>query len=348
MQIVGMGLVSSIGCELRQLADLHALEAPEPGRTFRLPGLDDTPFYQGDLCDSVALSAYKLAIKSCRDALRDSGMHSKNVALIVATGAGDTEFMERGVTSCNTPYELAERVATTLALNGVYVTVSNACSSASYALALADDLLAEGHDAVLLCGVEAKSITTQATFKSLLVLDPVSCRPFADNRNGTVLGCGAAALVLIDNDNNQGSQCYAKVRGVSTNCDAYHITSPEPSGMHLQSCIENVLIRAGVEPQQIDIFVPHATGTKLNDEIEKKILKKLFEKKFHEKSTLLVKQYVGHIGGGSAAFSFLIAALKLWNGTPGNDYFEQRFALVNSTAFGGVNSCVILEAGSKA
>ena len=344
MRIIGLGAVSSLGHDVSSLADLQRLEAPEPDRPFQLTQLNETPFYQGGIEDNLAVSSFELALRACRDALHDSGLRSKNIALLLATGAGDTEALERGDCDHNTPYELAERIASELSLEGVYATVSNACSSASYALALADDLFDEGHDAVLLCGVEGKSVTTQATFKSLLVLDQTSCRPFEEDRNGTVLGCGAAALILSNTKSDESAECYARVCSVSTSCDAYHATSPEPSGAQMQRCIDEVLCRAGIKSQQVTLFVPHATGTILNDEIEQQLLKETFPDTFSKESTLLVKKYLGHTGGGSAAFSLLVAALTLRCSEFDSDCSKHDYALINSTAFGGNNSCTLLEA----
>jgi 3-oxoacyl-[acyl-carrier-protein] synthase II len=344
MKIVGLGAISSLGRDLTSLSDLHGHIPPMPDRPFKIPHLEETPFYQGKLEDNLAVSSYKLAIMACQDALCDSGISSRKIAFLLATGAGDTEFMEKGDCDHNTPYELAERVVSKLSIEGVYVTVSNACSSASYALALAYDLLNEGHDAVLLCGVEGKSATTQATFKSLFVLDNNSCRPFEEDRNGTVLGCGAAAILLSNTKYDISQKCYARVSSVSTTCDAYHATSPEPSGEQMKRCIDEVLTRSDVKPQQVTLFVPHATGTQLNDAIEEQLLKKIFPDTFNKNTALLVKKYLGHTGGGSAAFSLLVAAMSLWYSNKNNHRLKHDYALINSTAFGGNNSCILLEA----
>jgi 3-oxoacyl-[acyl-carrier-protein] synthase II len=136
---------------------------------------------------------------------------------------------------------------------------------------------------------------------------------------------------------------YGFVRGIATSCDAYHPTSPDPQAVQIHRCVKESLFNAKLNPNDVDIFIPHATGTKLNDEIEMKLLYKLFPKNFSMDSTILLKKYIGHTGGASAAFSLLVAALELsCSYILALGDFKKRSALVNCTAFGGHNSTIIL------
>lgn len=341
IHITGIGCVSSLGEGVDTFIRMVEKSPLSPEKAFSQAAIEDTVFYQGRLSEKTAVSAFELSLVSCQMALRDSNMTSGSIGLVVATGAGDTKNIENGSPAHDTAYRLAEQVGRALGITGMFCQVSNACSSAGYALTTAESLLENGHDAVLLCGVEAKSITSQATFKSLLVLDPVSCRPFEDDRKGTVLGAGAAALVLTKDVHGPG---YAEILGLALNSDACHITSPEPTGRYLEQCITEALHQAGLLPGDIDLFVPHATGTRLNDEIEQMILKKMFKRNFTPESTGLLKKHLGHTGGGSAAFSYVYAASRLGRKRYHGDGGRRRFSLVNCTGFGGGNSSVIFGA----
>ncbi len=338
MQIAGIGCISSQGEGVDSLVGLAKKNSPLPERAFRQATLKDTVFYQGNLPEKTAACAFRLSLASCRMAVRDSGVTSGNIALVIATGAGDTVNIEKGSSTGTTAYQLAEQVGRALEITGMFCQVSNACSSAGYALAMADSLL-DGHDAVVLCGVEAKSIASQMAFKSMLVLDPVSCRPFAEDRAGTVLGAGAAALVLTKNADRPS---YAEILGMALTSDAYHPTSPEPTGRYFEQCVLGALDQAALQPDDIDLFLPHATGTRLNDEIEQNILKNIFNGNFNPESTVLLKKYLGHTGGASAAFAYVYAALHLGQKRYPLDGTPHRFTLINCTGFGGSNCSVVL------
>ncbi len=346
--ITGLGCISSIGEDVLSFATLENTVLPQPSLAFKQDALADTQFYQGELTDEMAGSAYKLALHACRSALADhrqkNNDFTSNIAVIIATGAGDTEQLERLVEANEIAYDIAERISCQLELTGVFVTVSNACSSAVYAMEMVSHLLASNHDAVLLCGVEAKSTTSQATFKALMVLDPQSCRPFSKDRKGTVLGCGAAALVLTNKRAVATSNAYATVLSTALNGDAHHPTSPEPSGFYMKQCMDNAIKSAEITPNDIDLFIPHATGTQLNDAIEQRLLAELSTQSYCQENTLLLKKYIGHTGGASAAFSYLIAALILKQSSGLMGQTKRNVALVNATAFGGNNSSSVLAA----
>lgn len=340
MYVTGIGCIGSLGEGVQSLAAMDSSVVPTPGTMFTESQLVDTQFYQGDLSNDIAASSYMMALKACQEALNDSAVESNNIALVVATGAGDTDTIESDSNSSDSPYDVTSKLMTALGIGGVYATVSNACSSAGYALSVCEDLLEEGHAAVLLCGVEAKSITTQSAFKLLLVLDPISCRPFSEDRKGTVLGCGAAALLLVGSALNQ-KKIYASILGNALSCDAFHLTAPEPNGTEMRRTIQEALDKSSLSPADVKMFIPHATGTALNDKIEKDILKSVFFDTYSVGSIYLIKQYIGHTGGASAAFSYVVASMILYRFSKNGKNIN---ALINCTAFGGNNSSALFSA----
>lgn len=331
--ILGIGMTCAIGEDTRALGRDSATVARTGA--FANTHIADTPFIQGRLEDTMARDALSLALTACRQAIADSKLDSTRdrIAVVVATGAGDTKALETQSPDAGA-YDLAENLANALGCRGVVLTVATACSSASYAASLAADLLMQGHDYVLICGVEAKSDSSQFTFKALLALDYDGCFPFSERRRGTVLGAGAAAL-LVGNTIPPGGHAYGEIRATSLTCDGFHDTAPDPEGRALRYGIRQVLVRAGCNTADIDLFVPHATGTRLNDEIEHRLLTEEFGSGFRVNRTLLLKGDIGHTCGASSAFSMVAAARAL-------DAGEARAALIGASAFGGNNAAVVM------
>jgi 3-oxoacyl-[acyl-carrier-protein] synthase II len=332
--ILGIGMTCAIGDDTAALGRDRA----DVARTgaFTNKHIAETPFVQGVLEDAEARNALDLALAACLQAIADSGLDpaTDRIAVIVATGAGDTGALEARSPEA-LPYDLVQDLADALGCRGVLLTVATACSSASYGVSLAADLLEQGHDPVLLCGVEAKSDSSQFTFKALLALDHVGCFPFSEQRRGTVLGAGAAALMLSRNV-PPGGRAYGTIASVSLTCDAHHDTAPDPDGHALRRGMRVALERAGCGTADIDLFLPHATGTRLNDEIEHRLLSEEFGEHFEAGQVMLLKGHIGHTCGASSAFSMIAAAIALQAGAAGA-------ALIGASAFGGNNAAVVMK-----
>lgn len=333
IRVTGIGVVSALGRDVADLGCKRALMAATGA--FAYSEIGETPFFQGTLEEDEVRDGFALGLDAAWAALDDAEISPTEVpvSLVLATGAGDTRALEADTEAPARPYDLARQMADAMGLTGVVLTVATACSSSSYAASLARDLLAQGAGHVLLCGVESKSDSSQYTFKSLMALDPAGCFPFAERRNGTVLGAGAAALLLTDTP--QGNKrTYARLSGISLTCDGYHDTAPEPEGRAVRRGVDQALAQGGYQHAEIDLFVPHATGTKLNDAIEARLLDTLFGDDARGRMVLL-KGDIGHTCGASSAFSMAVAAKALHEG-------GARAALIGASAFGGNNAAVVM------
>src|SRR5262249_43511891 len=143
----------------------------------------------------------------------------------------------------------------------------------------------ESADIVMTGGAEASLTgTALSAFARMTALsnrndDPThASRPFDADRDGFVMGEGAAALVLErwDRAVARGAQIYGEVVGYGRNADAYHITAPSPGGEGAAACMELALDDAGVSPADIAHINAHGTSTPLNDAAEAEAIRKVF------------------------------------------------------------------------
>ena len=195
--------------------------------------------------------------------------------------------------------------------------------------------------------------------------DPaVSCRPFDLNRDGFVMGEGAASLVVEEYEHAKarGARIYAEVLGFSHNNDAYHMTSPHPNGEPTIRAIRDALTDARTNPEEIEYINAHGSSTKVNDSNEAHCIHTVFGSRAGSIPVSGTKAYTAHPLGATGALEAVICCLAMTEGylpptlnyeTPdpecsldvipnkGRDS-NPRKILSNSFGFGGINSCLIL------
>jgi 3-oxoacyl-[acyl-carrier-protein] synthase II len=194
----------------------------------------------------------------------------------------------------------------------------------------------------------------------------IACRPFDLNRDGFVMGEGGASLILEEYEHAvaRGARIYAEVVGYSLNNDAYHMTTPLPTGESCIRAMEDAIAEAKINPDQIDYINAHASSTQLNDANECACIKTVFGAHAEKLAVSGTKAFYGHPLGASAAIEGVICALALEHsyipptlnfGTPDpacdldvvpNEPREKslRYVLSNAFGFGGINSCVVFKA----
>jgi 3-oxoacyl-[acyl-carrier-protein] synthase II len=177
------------------------------------------------------------------------------------------------------------------------------------------------------------------------------------------MGEGAASLILEEYEHAKarGAHIYGEVVGYSLNNDAYHMTSPLPSGDSCIRAMEEVLTAAKINPEQIDYISGHASSTQLNDANECACVRKVFGSAATKIPVSGTKAFYGHPLGASAAIEAAVCVLAMQNDfvpptlnyeTPDpacdldvvpNQPREKKvnYALSNAFGFGGINSCVV-------
>lgn len=248
-------------------------------------------------------------------------------------------------------------------------TLSNACAASSFALGLADDMLALGEaDAVIVAGADSITESMFGLGDRASMLRPERVQPFERERRGALLGEGAAAVVVESaaRASARGVAPLALLRGVGMSCDAFHETAPNRDGM--RRAMVDAHGRAAVSPAEIDLLIAHGTGTELNDKVESLAIKDVFGEHSGRLVITALKSMLGHTSGGSGLMSVITAVECLRRGrvpptvgfrTPmeeaegldivfgGARAVPLRLAQVNAFGFGGVNAVVVLERAGR-
>jgi 3-oxoacyl-[acyl-carrier-protein] synthase II len=191
-------------------------------------------------------------------------------------------------------------------------------------------------------------------------------RPFDADRDGFVMGEGAAVLILesLALAQERGARIYAELTGYGASTDAFHITAPDKEGAGAILSMKRALDDAGLEPEQIDYINAHGTSTPLNDVIETRAIRELFGQHAYGLPISSTKSMIGHLMGAAGAVEAIACIKSLQTGvihptinheTPDPDCdldyvpnqareTHPRSALSNSFGFGGHNGTLIFSA----
>lgn len=283
------------------------------------------------------------------------------------------------------PNEAAGNISIALGTKGPAQVVATACASSTDALGFALDMIRAGRADVMVAG-GSEAVITEFTVGGFMKMRALSTqfnatpekasRPFNADRDGFVMGEGAAVMILESEEHAKarGAKVYAELAGYGATSDAYHITAPDPSGLGAVKAIEIALKDAGVtDKSTVDYINAHGTSTHLNDQMETKTFKLVFgeegAKKINISST---KSMHGHLLGGAGALEAAITALAIQEGfVPPTINYEKpdlevdaakgevpldlnytpnvgvkreiRVALSSSLGFGGHNGILVLK-----
>ena len=278
--------------------------------------------------DRFALAA---TAEACRAAGLDAGLRRAAALAVGATTGGMFETEEvyrrrrageerrfRLSRMLGTPLSTAAAVVSqALGIYGAQATLSTACSSSAFAVALAADTIRRGEARVALAlGTDGLCRLTYAGFDALQALDPDRCRPFDRDRRGLSLGEGAAALVLEDAEHARarGARARAAVLGHGTATDAYHPTAPHPEGRGALAALRAALAAAELPPEAIDYVNAHGTGTPQNDAMEVGVLRAVLGPRLARVPVSATKSQLGHCLGASGAIEAAVTVLALDEG----------------------------------
>ena len=310
-----------------------------------------------------------------------------SVGVIIGSGVGGIEtfekqykiLLEKGANRVS-PFFIpmmisnisAGEIAIKLGVRGPNGVINTACASSSHAIGIAFKLLQKGDAQVIISGGTEAAITPMslAGFCNMKALSTrndfpeKASRPFDKERNGFVLGEGAAILILetLQHAKKRNANIYAEISGFGMTADAYHITAPEPEGLGASKAMAIALQDAKIKPTQIDYINAHGTSTVLNDKLETLSIKKVFGEHAYKLKVSSNKSMTGHLLGASGGVEAISTALTIkediipptinYNYPDPDcdlDYVPNKFisksvqyALSNSFGFGGHNAVILM------
>jgi 3-oxoacyl-[acyl-carrier-protein] synthase II len=253
--------------------------------------------------------------------------------------------------------------------------VVSACASSTNALidaynyvrlGMADAIVAGGSEAVINeAGVGG--FTAMHAMSTRNDSPQTASRPYDKDRDGFILGEGAAGLILEEYEHaiKRGAKIYAEIVGGGMSADAYHLTAPHPEGLGAMNVMLNALKDADLKPEAIDYINTHGTSTPLGDIAEVKAIEKVFGEHAYKLNISSTKSMTGHLLGAAGAIEALACVMTVKNDTiaPTINHFTDdpefdsrlnftfntaqkktvNYALSNTFGFGGHNACVIVK-----
>jgi 3-oxoacyl-[acyl-carrier-protein] synthase II len=327
----------------------------------------------------------QLAVAAATQAVEEAGLPDgidpERLGVIVGTGVGGLvtlqaecqawlEGGDRAVSPHFVPMMMPNAAAGTIAIKlgarGPGFSVSSACATGGHAIGEALRMIDRGEaDAVIAGGTEA-ALTGLciAAFRRMGALsrEGVS-RPFDAERDGFVMGEGAAVLVLEREDHARarGARILARVAGYGASNDAFHITQPDENGRGAKQAMLATLADAGAATGDVGYINAHGTSTPFNDKIETLAIKQVFNGSATPPPVSSTKSHIGHLLGAAGAVEALVCVEAVRRGVlPPTINYEHpdpdcdldyvpegprespglELALSNSFGFGGQNACL--------
>jgi 3-oxoacyl-[acyl-carrier-protein] synthase II len=326
-----------------------------------------------------------LALAVTREALADAGLSVAppgcGMALATSHGA-NLAFMKLvkarlGMDGCSLDAHTAlaasptvvGQVAARVGVLGPVFTIATACASGTNAIGLGMELIRDGEvDVMLAGGADLYTPLSFSGFNSLKALAKGPCRPLDRDRDGMMLGDGAAVLVLESTvrARARGAAIRAFIAGHATANEAYHPTAPSPHGEGAVRVMRTALRSARARPDEIDYINLHATGTPANDSAELEAVATVFGARAEQIPISSTKSMTGHALGAAGAIEALATILGMNGGyapptieleTPLEQYARWNYvrdvarsmdvtvAMSNSFGFSGHLSSLVLVRG---
>jgi 3-oxoacyl-[acyl-carrier-protein] synthase II len=334
----------------------------------------------------------QFAIAAVLQAVENAGLkiddaNRDRIGVVIGTGIGGIGTLydqmqvsiERGLLRVSPflvpmmlPDSSAGMIAIHLGVRGPNMAVVTACASGTNAVGEAAEMVRSSKADVVLAGGSEAAIVPIA-MAGMNVMNALSTnndhpqqasRPFDRERDGFVMGEGAAMIVLESLEHAQKREAHilAEITGYGCTNDAYHISAPAENGAGAAICMRQALADAGFKPKDIDYINAHGTSTPLNDKSETAAIKSVFGEQAWKTPISSTKSMTGHLLGASGALEAMISVMAIDEKiipptinyqTPDPecdlDYVpnqarkkELRHVMSNSFGFGGHNATIII------
>jgi 3-oxoacyl-[acyl-carrier-protein] synthase II len=325
------------------------------------------------------------------EAFNDSGIdlteeEQNKVGVLVGSGIGGLPMIEnthavitekgpRRVSPFFVPGSIINMISGHLSikfnLKGPNLAAVTACTTGLHSIGLAARLIQAGDANAMLAGGSESTISplgvggfAAARALSLQNDKPeLASRPFDINRNGFVLGEGAGVVFLesLESAKKRKAKIYAELVGFGMTGDAFHMTAPNFEGPKL--CMQNALLNAEVNPDEVDYINAHGTSTLLGDKNETLAIKHCFRDSAYKTLISSTKSMTGHLLGGAGGVETVFTILSVFNdivpptinlNDPDPDcdldycpnearQKKVKIALKNNFGFGGTNGSLVIK-----
>ncbi|MDP3525407.1 MAG: beta-ketoacyl-[acyl-carrier-protein] synthase family protein [Hoeflea sp.] len=349
-------------------------------------GIDGYPEEDGiDKRQGLTMSGIsRISVIAAREAMRQAGLEKggfdpRRSGAVVGVGIFGTDAVDQSYVDVFLeqkkrthiftvprvmPSGPSGHVSIAMGLQGPVFGVTSACASGNHAFISAVDQIRLGRADVMLAGGAELALVygPLKAWESLRVLARSVCRPFSADRDGLVLGDGAAIAVLesYEHARARGANILAEIVGVGLSADASDIVNPTVEGP--SAAMRNCLEDAGISADQVDYINAHGTATQANDQTETRAIRQVFGSAADSVSVSSTKSMHGHCLGASSAIELIACVQAVREGvipptinyttpdplcdldvTP-NVARERKvdIAMSNAFAFGGTNAVVAI------
>ena len=335
----------------------------------------------------------QFAVTAALEAIDDAGTKFEDIdpfraGVIAGVGIGGlnltnqehSKYLEKGPDRISVffiPMMIGNMAAGTISMKtgfkGANFCTTTACASSTHAIGEAFRKIKDGYLDVCIAGGAEACVSEFALggFNNMKALtrsdDLTRCSiPFDKERNGFVLGEGSGMLVLeeLEHAKARGAKIYAEIAGYGATGDAYHMTSPSPTGEAAAAGMRLAYEEAGLKPEDIDYINAHGTSTGLNDKYETTAIKLALGEEAARKVTInSTKSMTGHLLGAAGSVEAIVTALSCHEDfihatvgykvpdpecdldycVEGNRNTTVNAALTNSLGFGGHNATLCLK-----
>jgi len=334
-----------------------------------------------------AIAAAKLAVKDANLSINET--NANNIGTIIGSGIGGIDFLEEQaiilkekgpgrLSPFTVPYMIANMAAGIVSIHvgakGPNSCSVTACASGTNSIGDAFRILQRGDAEVMLAGGAEAAISPLGigSFCAARALSTAfndtpekASRPFDAKRDGFVMGEGSGIVILetLEHALKRNAKIYAELVGYGMSGDAYHITSPAPSGEGAVKAILNALSDAGLSKSDVNYVNAHGTSTQLNDKYETTAIKTAFGEYAPKLAVSSNKSMTGHLLGAAGAIELVATTLSIVNNIApptinqefpdpecNLDYvpniarkMEINAAISNSFGFGGHNAVLVVK-----
>jgi 3-oxoacyl-[acyl-carrier-protein] synthase II len=334
----------------------------------------------------------QFVIAAAQEAMQQSGLEINEsnwsrVGVVIATAIGGLSSLQEGILTIHDegprrvspfvipmmmPNGAAGNLSIMYGARGPSYCVATACASGTDGIGLAWQMIKSGTIDAAMAGAGESTICELGVvaFDRLGALSrrnddySMTPQPFDKERDGLVMGEGAAVLILERESHakKRGAQILAEVAGHASTADAYHITAPAENGAGARLAMLGAMQNAGINPDEIDYINAHGTATELNDQMETRAIKWAFGEHAYDIPVSSTKSMTGHMMGATGALEAIFCIKSIQDNiipptihyqTPDPeldlDYVPNqareksvKVAMSNSFGFGGHNGVLVL------